>query len=209
MVRVLTIADGHGTLHREDFLYALKGDKPDLIFFLGDNFNFDLDVAMDYIDKHDMGYIPKYGIVGNHEYKKILDQYPIQNIHLQTVSFPVNPQRAIIIGGFSGSIKYKDEGDDYALFTNDQSVSLLNNFAKTDLFICHSNPCFKKPKHIDAHSGLLGIGKYIEKNTPVMTIHGHEHIRKTDYKRIRRGLFFNKLCCIRSCYKVECFYIDI
>lgn len=209
MTRLLTVADGHGTLHREDFLYALKGNKPDMVLFLGDNFNYDLDLTIDFLNQQGLDDIPRYGIVGNHEYKKILDQYPIQNLHLQTASFPVNFMRTVIIGGFGGCIRYKNEGDDYMMFTNEQSVSLLNNFAKTDLFICHSNPSFKKPEQTDAHSGLLGIGRYIEKNKPVLTIHGHEHIRKTDYKRIRKGLFVNELCCIRSCYKVESFYVDI
>lgn len=89
----------------------------------------------------------------------------IINLHLNTFNL-----KGITIGGFEGSIKYKESA--YAkMYTQEDSLALLKDFKAVDLLITHSPP-FGIHDHQDlAHIGLQGILEYLKKNNPQYMIH--------------------------------------
>lgn len=196
-IDILTIADGHGTLSKEEINSALLDHEPDVVFFLGDNFENDLSLALSVIDERFPGFNDYFGIIGNHDTWDALSKFPqIKYIHHNVVPF-----RGIAIGGLSGSIKYKNRPD-LAMLTNSESEKACKNMALCDIFITHDKPCFTKPKDnneeftSNSHSGLTGIGEYIKEKEPLLVLHGHIHDRYI--KKYNNTI-------IRSCYKAERF----
>lgn len=169
-MNILTVADGHGHFYEEAVrIEAMGKPVPDIILFLGDNDYYDLDAVVNAFPK-----VPKFGVLGNHDMildgkPTVLDEAGIPNIHLKTVEC-----NGIIIGGFEGSIRYKDSTC-YPLYTGGESVELLADFLYCDLFITHSPPQFFEPDNITSHTGLLGIGKYVREKRPQVHLYGHLH----------------------------------
>ena len=208
-LRVMTIADCHGTLHKQELILAYKGEKPDIIFFLGDNYMEDLELCLDFFNEQGMKDVLKVGIVGNHEDKTLLSR-PMFRAHIRNIDRTVIYHKGLRIGGFPGCIKYKDEDDIYQLWTNQESEDLLKDFAPVDIFVCHDQPAWERPSLIDAHSGLTGIGKYIQKNNPKVMLHGHLHERYESSVSCRAGLFKKKQeTKIFCCYRAESFDLTV
>lgn len=190
-LNVLSIADSHGKLMQKDLKNALySSPTPDIVVLLGDNAPNDLEAVLDVLPED----IPIYGVEGNHDEKGVLQRY---NRILDLNGRCISSSSPYTIGGLSGSIRYKD-GDYYAMLTNEESENIMSAMLRCDILITHDKPCFELPDVITAHSGLTGIGKYIQAQSPQIVLHGHLHDRYI--KQYRKTI-------IRCCYGVETFTI--
>lgn len=196
-LNLLIITDTHGSIlkHLSDIESKIK--NADILLFLGDVYYADLDNFFNYIK--DIDNKPIFGIIGNHDDLCIPNNFPeVHWIDGKTEKITVKG-KDIIIGGLSGSIKYKNS--DYCLRTHKESVDILDNMGYCDILITHDKPMFDKPEEAiydtlstNAHSGLYGIGKYIIDKYPKMVIHGHIHDR-----------YIQKIndTTIKCCYLIE------
>ena len=203
-IKVLTIADTHGELTREELKEKIEKQKPDICLLLGDILYNDMKKICEIVP------CMKFGICGNHEYRCFLDNFPdvldldkMQYVHqirlddiVQMVSF----------AGLSGSIKYTEDHTRY-LITQKEAMDSLSKTGPVDILLTHDKPCFRKPRdyhcsvHTDAHAGLYGIGKYILEKKPKYVFHGHLH--KSETKVIK------KHTTVISCYGVENHTIEL
>lgn len=128
----LMIADTHGNLSSQELDDVLGGRTPDVVVLLGDHSAEDIQII------HNAPLTrgaKKIGVVGNHDAKNLLVDNGIEDIHLKTVEI-----NGVVIGGFGGSHKYKDDSDYYMLHTHEQSQTLLANMPPVDILICHDMP---------------------------------------------------------------------
>lgn len=166
-LKVMFVADCHGKLMQRDIDTAIRNNgMPDIVFMLGDNSANDIEALQDNEHIKNLAF---YGIVGNHDSKNLLKEYNIPDIHLKTVQIS-----GYTVGGFGGSMKYKDD-DYYMLWTNPQSSQALSLMPKCDILLTHSSPAFEITEPITSHSGLIGIGEYIDRHSPKYVFHGHLH----------------------------------
>ena len=222
IMNILTVADCHGYLNYDilknhlDLAKNLTDDIFDIIIFLGDNTSNDIRIIIQYMKEKNLN-VPCIGILGNHDSNKVLEENNIENIHLK-----IKIINNIKFGGFEGSIIYKNYGS--ISYTHQESFELLDYFPECDVFISHSNPQFWKykkeeikenlfeyiirkinnkpkpytfvqqPLQSDVHSGLIGIGEYINQKKPKYVFHGHIHTNKI-YKINDTKIF--------SCYGVQ------
>lgn len=193
-LNVITVADSHGNLRRDDIMNPLHtGNLPDAVFLLGDNFVSDLETVLDIVPES----IPIYGVVGNHDQKDLLADFPrIKNVN-GICTAPKSIADDYTIAGLSGSIRYKSD-DYYAMLTNEESEQAMSRIPYADILLAHDKPCFSTPERLTSHSGLTGIGKYILERKPKIVLHGHLHER---YAKRLGGTV------IRCCYGVEKFPI--
>lgn len=214
LVNLLIITDAHGTLRTKcPNLFSNLAVSPDIILLLGDNYYEDLEyIISSYKANEELRNVKILGIVGNHEDRSLLDKFPdvIQMDH--TVKSIVVRDRAVTIGGLSGSVKYKNNNT-YCLRTHKESVELLRDVGKCDILMTHDKPCFELPEDdeydelcTNAHSGLYGIGKYILENGPRYVVHGHLHER---YIKRFRNTETGTETFIRCCYVMEQFSVQI
>ena len=197
IINVLTIADCHGSL-REYELVSKTLVRPDIVFLLGDNDYGDLEYAVRFFkEAFPDNSIPLLSLSGNHNDPNLLkDEFAADIIDLHRNIYIFNNIR---IGGFSGSIRYKPDAR-FTMFTNEESEQMLSELADCDILLTHDKPCFKKPKEINSHAGLTGIGTYIKNHKPSIVLHGHLHNRYVEnYKETQ----------IRCCYRVESFQIEM
>ena len=196
-INVLTIADCHGSLSEAE-LSAKVAVCPDIVFLLGDNDYGDLEYIVSFFKEvFPNNGIPLLSLSGNHNDPNLLkDEFAADIIDLHRNIYIFNNIR---IGGFSGSIRYKPDPR-FTMFTNEESEQMLSELADCDILLTHDKPCFKKPKEINSHAGLTGIGTYIKERKPPVVLHGHLHDRYIEnYKETQ----------IRCCYRVESFQIEI
>ena len=231
-MKILAVADCHDKLlfkeleNSEGLAEKFVPSKFDAVFFLGDNSANDIECVQDFLRAKKIN-APYYGILGNHDYSGTLKRRGVKDIHLETVTI-----QGFRVGGFGGSFRYKEDKS-YMMFTNEQSLSLLEDFPACDIFITHSNPQFyeyeevevppsepvsffekiknrffppipeyemvQKPLQNSVHSGLIGIGIYIERYKPQYYIHGHIHQRSFETRGRTK---------IECCYGVQTLTID-
>lgn len=198
---ILIVTDCHGKLHESRLHETLNGRKPDVIFYLGDNTANDIECVQDNLTG-----VPAFGLLGNHDYLEVLKEHGIEDLHGRVVEF--NGYR---IGGFGGSIRYKDDSTKL-MFSDEECISVMEQMPACDILITHDKPrekelqsnsfnekqgflCkilslfsqksqkTKEPEEtedqpyisLNAHSGLVGIRQYIDKNQPRYHFHGHLH----------------------------------
>lgn len=193
-LKVMTIADMHGHLSQTElFDVFCANPKPDMVILLGDNFPHDLNGILSVIPEP----IQVYGIEGNHDKKGLLQEYP----RIIPLDKTVIQGSNYTMAGLSGSIKYKPD-DYYNLITTEESRKALGKLPVVDILITHDKPCFKLPDEFldfpDAHTGLFGIGEYIETKHPKIVLHGHLHT--LSIKKYEDTV-------IRCCYGIEIFDI--
>ena len=199
-IDVLTVADCHGSLMQREigdaYLHSEAEDPfehPWVVFLLGDNTYSDIETVLSYIPTR----IPVFGILGNHDSKKLYDDF--DRIHC--LDGTTEDWNGFDLGGLSGSIRYKEGYDDYALISDEESIEKMDKLPSCDILITHDKPCFTDKVNVDfAHSGLLGIGKYIKDFKTKIVLHGHLH---------DRSIVKYKETYIKCCYRVERFLIHI
>lgn len=143
-------------------LETITLNKIDVIITLGD---LDYFMLAELEKIHD---IPKIGIYGNHDSGLYMEKLGISNLHLKTVSIG-----GLLFGGFEGSHRYK-ESQTAKMYTQEESVQLLRDFPKVDVFIAHSPPFGINDDQTDAaHIGLQGLLEYLDRSHPRYFLHGH------------------------------------
>lgn len=209
VLRVMTVADGHGRLSCEEVKTAMKeyeaktgksGDF-DFIFFLGDNTPDDIEVALHTWKKTCYSSKTKFfGIVGNHDSKNLLRETDVEDLHGK-VQFVYNEDGAVTIGGFGGCAKYKDESD-RLLLTETEQLQIAESLKQCDILLAHDKPNFETPsdEQNDAHRGMTGLGFYIEHKFPKIVLHGHLH---------ERSITKHWGTAVKCCYRVECFDLPL
>jgi Icc-related predicted phosphoesterase len=77
-------------------------------------------------------------------------------------------------GGFSGSHEYHREPR--YTWSQARASKLLAKFGHVDVMIAHSPPFGVNDERDDpAHTGLIGLREYIERERPAMFLHGHTY----------------------------------
>lgn len=75
-IKILAIADTHGSLKEDEFKLFLKDNQTfDLVILLGDHTSLDIEIILNNIDKNKI-----VGILGNHDYD-YLSKYNVLNIN--------------------------------------------------------------------------------------------------------------------------------
>lgn len=162
-IRILAIADTHGTLDEDKFKEFIKHNNVyDLVVMIGDHYTRDIDIIVDNVDKSKL-----VGILGNHDYN-YLSEYNIPNINGKIIT--INGVRIL---GMQGSFKYKQV--DFPSFTQDESINFLNQFDAVDILISHDKKFDPDKLKDPAHQGLIGITNYIYEKKVPYHIHGHIH----------------------------------
>lgn len=163
-IKLLIIADTHGTLNEEKFKDFLDYNKEfDVCIMLGDHYDRDINIILKYIDKDKI-----YGLLGNHDYN-YLDNYNIRNINGQVINI-----NGLTILGMEGSFRYKPVK--FPSFSQEESIIFFQDKDSVDILISHDTKFdLRKCNRDPAHQGLVGITNYLyEKKVPIH-IHGHIH----------------------------------
>lgn len=161
-MNALIVADCHGRLTLDNLnehtglAEGLSEGKPDIALFLGDNNSDDLGCVINWLKSNGI-IVPMYGVFGNHDTPSLLSHFLIDNIHLKAVG--VSGKR---IGGFGGSVKYKDSSSS-VLYTNEESSELLEGFTECDILITHSNPQYREYESIDITPEPKSLGEKIKR----------------------------------------------
>lgn len=160
---ILFVADTHGVLLQEDVEPLLCSDKNeiDAIIALGDVFDNEFTILKSTFPLSNI-----YGVLGNHNNFDDLERNNVQSLELEIVNI-----NGLTIGGFGGSIKYKDVN--MPLLTDEESTERARMLSYVDIFVTHDGP--KNKKRDFAHSGLQGISEYIKENSPSYHFFGHKH----------------------------------
>lgn len=166
-IKAMVVTDSHGKLMYRDVDNVLdEYGVPDVVFLLGDNRAMDLEVLR---DNGRLKNVQFYGIIGNHEAPNTLADYEVPNLHLNTVSI-----NGCIVGGFSGSLRYKEDST-HVLWTQEECSELLSTMESCDILLTHTKPEFELPEVVTSHTGFIGLGDYIKRCKPKYNLHGHLH----------------------------------
>lgn len=76
-------------------------------------------------------------------------------------------------GGFCGSWKYKPRGN--YLFEDFEVEQALADFPSVEIFVTHNSPRLIHDRDDDVHTGFAAFNDYIERATPKLMLHGHQH----------------------------------
>lgn len=162
---VLFITDTHGHLTKEKLDCFLNDiNTIDAIFLLGDISDKDHVTIQDNIKLKN---IKKYGILGNHDYYGMLEEYNVMDLNGNVVNI-----NEVSFCGIHGSIRYKSS--DAPMLTNKESLEIAESFPKCDILVTHDKAGYNNTV-IDPHGGLYGIMWYIKNHHPAYHIHGHLH----------------------------------
>ncbi len=185
-IRLLVIADAHGTIHfHEDLISEYKDSNYDLCCILGDVTEYDYEVILKYIPKEKI-----VALLGNHDKKDVIDKFDLYNLNGNTIVL-----NGVRIGGIQGSHKYKNE--DYPMYTHEESIELLDSMETVDILLSHDKP-FTIDTGDNVHDGLKGITKYIYDRKVPINIHGHLH--KSSLTNLKNGTCVK---CVYLCELVE------
>ncbi len=128
---------------------------------------------------------PIFAVGGNHDTREMYKQIGIP--YLNGKCAEVNGWR---IAGVEGSSRYKNTKE-LVMLTQEESLAIAEQLPKADILISHDS-CFSKYGTAPNKCGLKGIDLYIERNKPILHLHGHHHI----YDKYMIGETLC-LCCYR------------
>jgi len=144
----------------EHGLPELPGARPELIVSCGD-------VPVDVLERVAGRYrAPLLGVLGNHDQKLV--PTVLRDLHLQVVT-----EGGLMFGGFEGSWRYKRKG--HHLYDDAEVTSLLEGFPGVDVFVAHAPPDGVYAMDDGIHNGFTAFRRYIEREEPVLFLHGHVH----------------------------------
>jgi Icc-related predicted phosphoesterase len=105
---------------------------------------------------------------------------PIIDVHLRVVTLT----NGFRVGGFNGCCRYKPRG--HFLYDQDEAVRLLRQLPAVDLLVAHNSPLGVHEIDDDVHQGFLALSEYIQRHSPQLLVHGHQHVaRETTIDRTR------------------------
>ena len=107
-------------------------------------------------------------VKGNHDVDAPFPA-PIVNLHLRCVEFG-----GLCFGGLNGCLQYKPRGA--FLYYQEEVEAFLENFPVVDVFVAHNSPRGIHDREDEVHTGFTGLNTYIERATPRLLLHGHQHL---------------------------------
>lgn len=100
----------------------------------------------------------------------------IIDLHMKTHTID-----GVCFGGFKGCWRYKPKG--HHLFDQIEVSSLMRSFPAVDVFVAHNSPTGIHERDRDTHQGFEGFLTYIDRVSPPLFVHGHQHLES----RTERG----------------------
>lgn len=176
-LRILVLCDFH-FLEDED-LDRIAALEYDVCLVLGDILFGALPRIRELVRK------PIFAVGGNHDTRKMYEQVKIPYIHGQVVC--VN---GWTIAGIEGSHRYKNTSE-VCMMTHEESLAVAEELPKADILISH-DASYEKFGSAPNRVGLQGISRYIQKNGPILHLHGHHHLYDRYY-------IWDTLCL--ACYR--------
>ena len=126
-IKMRLISDTHNCLNMNEFEQFVDAHRDyDVCILLGDHNSYDIEKILKYIDKSKL-----YGLLGNHDYN-YLSEFDINNLNGNVINI-----KGVNILGIQGSFKYKPS--DFPSFTQQESISFLNEKPKVDILVSHDN----------------------------------------------------------------------
>ncbi len=120
--------------------------------------------------------LPGFCVLGNHDsldWTNWLPRYKFEHLHNRLGSLRLG-ERDILLGGFSGSERYKPQGD--LQWEDDEASRAIHALPQCDILLAHTAP-LPPPGYPEdhRHRGLPALQRYIEKHDPALMLHGHFH----------------------------------
>lgn len=110
---------------------------------------------------------PMFGVYGNHCSGRYFPEVGVTNVHLQVVQW-----NGLKIGGFQGSIRYKEGGGPQ--YTQEESQTMLIGFPPVDILLLHSPPFGLLDDPNDpVHTGFQATRDYIDRYHSKFVFCGH------------------------------------
>ncbi len=190
-MEILFISDTHNRLYEADVDNVLnycqsRGIRLEAIISLGDVADFEYKILF---KNSLLRSLPRYGVLGNHDWTTVLKLNSIEDIHNKVITLP----NGMTMAGMCGSCKYKP-GNPPCMWSQRESVEIARGLGEADILISHDTVCqTNHPINDDISApqeGLLGINKYLSDNSICkLHIHGHLH---TPY--VHREDTFTRIC---------------
>lgn len=158
----LFITDTHSHMTKralDDFISDIG--SVDVIFVLGDMSEREQLLLKNYYEK-----VPKYALLGNHDYYGQLEETGLPNINGKVAVI-----NGVSVTGIYGSIRYKNT--DAPMLTNEESIKITKTLPECDILLSHDKA--KKAGDEGSHAGLEGINWYLINRQPAYHFHGHLH----------------------------------
>ena len=111
-----------------------------------------------------------FAVKGNHDINAPFAD-PIVDLHLQVREF-----RGLTFGGLNGSWKYKPRG--HFLYDQGEVETLLRTFPPVNVLLSHNSPRGIHDQEDEVHIGFQALNTYIQRASPCVVIHGHQHAEK-------------------------------
>jgi len=186
----LFITDTHSHLasNQKQFDMFLEDlPKMDVIFFLGDIDYADFNTLKTYkwFFKTD-----KYGILGNHDYKNILKENGVTNLHKNRINV-----HGVSFVGMEGSIKYKNV--DAPMYTQEESIEIAKELSDADVFLTHDKAYIEGENVPMQHAGLKGITNYLKEKKPSIHFHGHIHENENEIIQYVPSYSIMRYACVK------------
>jgi Icc-related predicted phosphoesterase len=106
-------------------------------------------------------------IKGNHDADAPFPE-PIVDLHLRTME-----RGGLRFGGLNGCWQYKPRG--HFLYCQEEVQAFLEILPAVDVFISHNSPRRVHDREDEIHTGFTGLNTYIERRSPRLLLHGHQH----------------------------------
>lgn len=135
----------------------------DVLVSTGDLTYFDFTPLQDIKDKK-----PAFGVYGNHDSGKYLENLGLANLHNQVVEFA-----GMRWGGFQGCLRYKPSE---LMFSEEDAKEFADNFPSVDILLLHAGPqgMLDDPSD-EVHIGSQHIRRYVLEKKPRFVFVGHQY----------------------------------
>ena len=110
-----------------------------------------------------------FAVKGNHDSSAPFPP-PITDLHLRVVTLPGGSR----IGGFNGCWRYKPRG--HYLYEQDEAAILIQQLPAMGILVTHNSPKGVHEADDHVHQGFVALSDYLQRYSPRLLIHGHQHI---------------------------------
>ena len=164
-VRMAVIADEDSLILPADPITA------DILLSLGDIHPVTMERAADF-------FMPErvFAVRGNHDSPCAKWPRWVECLHGRTVE-----AFGLCFGGIDGCWRYKKTGS--FLYTQEEARAVMQTLPPVDVLISHNSPASYHERDDGPHQGFEAITEYIDRYTPTLVLHGHQHINA----QTRRG----------------------
>jgi uncharacterized protein len=159
MVRMLIIAD------IDDFLWKGGAGSADICISCGDVSDQVIQEAA-----RSYGVSGVFAVKGNHDTNAPFSP-GISDLHLR-----IYECGGLFVGGFAGSWRYKPRG--HFLYEQWEVEQMLATFPRVDVLVTHNSPKGIHDQEDGVHEGFDAFNSYIERTSPRLLLHGHQHVNR-------------------------------